>query len=121
MMDITKSREAFEAWLTSEYDWGAGTLDKAYFQGDDKTGYYIGGEFLYEGSSCGEALFWAWRGWQARHSTFEVDIPEEMSCREALEQGHTSDYANGFTAAIIQCYAVVRTAGIRIKGESEKC
>ncbi|MGT3215021.1 hypothetical protein [Yersinia enterocolitica] len=106
MMDITKSREEFEAWLTSEYDWGAGTLDKAYFQGDDKTGYYIGGEFLYEGSSCGEALFWAWRGWQARHSSFEVDLPQPVGA------DCTSQFA-------IDVYAGIADAGIRIKGESE--
>ncbi|ARZ01842.1 hypothetical protein [Yersinia ruckeri] len=102
-MDITKLREAFEAWLTSEYDWGAGTLDKAHFQGDDKTGHYIGGEFLCDGSSCGEALFWAWRGWQARHSSFEVDI----KLPELFE-----DDRHAVTDAI-------RAAGIRIKGESE--
>ncbi|WP_186378112.1 hypothetical protein [Yersinia rochesterensis] len=108
-MDITKSREAFEAWLTSEYDWGAGTLDKAHFQGDDKTGYYIGGEFLYEGSSCGEALFWAWRGWQARHSSFEVDLPTQDEYDDPLSAYN----------AISDCKKILRTAGIRIKGESE--
>ncbi|CNL44808.1 Uncharacterised protein [Yersinia enterocolitica] len=91
-MDITKSREEFEAW------WNA--PEQAELR-----------------NSC--AMGWGFRIWKAARESLVVDIPEEMTCREALEQGHTSDYANGFTAAIIQCYSVVSTAGIRIKGESE--
>ena len=92
MMDITKSQSDFEAW------WNAPE------QAELRSMLAMG---------------WGFRIWKAARESIEVDIPEEMTCREALEQGHTSDYANGFTAAIIQCYAVVRTAGIRIKGESE--
>jgi hypothetical protein len=118
-MDITKSREEFEKWLTSEYYWGADTLDKAYFQGDYKTGYYIGGEFFYEGSSCGEALFWAWRGWQASRESIEVELPMRLSpCRSGYgytlipnDIGEALEYDNVVKA--------LRTAGIRIKGESE--
>ncbi|HGW3308643.1 TPA: hypothetical protein ACNJ5P_003282 [Yersinia enterocolitica] len=91
-MDITKSQSDFEAW------WN--TPEQAELR-----------------NSC--AMGWGFRIWKAARESIEVDIPEEMICREALELGHTSDYANGFTAAIIQCYSVVRTAGIRIKGESE--
>ncbi|MDA5482873.1 hypothetical protein PGS49_19805 [Yersinia intermedia] len=92
MMDITKSPYEFQAW------WNA--PEQAELR-----------------NSC--AMGWGFRIWKAARESIEVDIPEEMTCREALELGHTSDYANGFTAAIIQCYSVVRTAGIRIKGESE--
>ena len=92
MMDITKSQSDFEAW------WNAPE------QAELRSMLAMG---------------WGFRIWKAARESIEVDIPEEMTCREALELGHTSDYANGFTAAIIQCYAVVRTAGIRIKGESE--
>lgn len=95
-MDITKSREDFEAWFDSRY---AGILELPYFKLVEVT---------------------AMEAWQASRESIEVDIPEEMTCREALEQGHTSDYANGFTAAIIQCYSVVSNAGIRIKGETNE-
>ena len=91
-MDITKSQSDFEAW------WNAPE------QAELRSMLAMG---------------WGFRIWKAARESIEVDIPEEMTCREALELGHTSDYANGFTAAIIQCYSVVRTAGIRIKGESE--
>ncbi|CNI11220.1 Uncharacterised protein [Yersinia frederiksenii] len=119
MMDITKSREDFEAWLTSEYDWGAGTLDKAHFQGDDKTGYYIGGEFLYEGSSCGEALFWAWRGWQARHSSFEVELPTRNADAYTERDWDGNHGGRSRNNTLDECAEALRTAGIRIKGESE--
>ncbi|CFQ68248.1 TPA: hypothetical protein ACIU15_000064 [Yersinia enterocolitica] len=104
-MDITKSREEFEKWLEEVHGLYGEDIDWE----PERNCYRIFGIHL------------AWCAWQASRESIVVDIPEEMTCREALEQGHTSDYANGFTAAIIQCYAVVRTAGIRIKGESEKC
>ncbi|HDY4888597.1 TPA: hypothetical protein RQV20_000926 [Yersinia enterocolitica] len=102
-MDITKSREEFEKWLEEVHGLHGEDIDWE----PERNCYRIFGIHL------------AWCAWQASRESIVVDIPEEMTCREALEQGHTSDYANGFTAAIIQCYSVVRTAGIRIKGESD--
>lgn len=66
------SREEFEAWLSSEYPWGNEALDKAFFSGNDDNGYYTGGDFIYDGSSCADALFWAWRGWQESHKQGEA-------------------------------------------------
>ncbi|WP_197739251.1 bZIP transcription factor [Enterobacter kobei] len=63
------NREQFEAWLVSEYEWANDTLNCANFIGDDETGHYIGGDYIYDGGSCGEPLFWAWRGWQANHKS----------------------------------------------------
>lgn len=103
-MDITKSREDFEEKFS---------MPKHVIRCG--TGYAVTD---YNSPTANQYMA-MWVGWQAALESIEVDIPEEMTCREALEQGYTSDYANGFTAAIIQCYAVVRTAGIRIKGESE--
>ncbi|HDL6532729.1 TPA: hypothetical protein PXJ50_004583 [Yersinia enterocolitica] len=111
MMDITKSREEFEAWLKSKMPT---TYKLAY-----ETENYCDDEDMVNLAKA--SVLDMRTAWQASRESIVVDIPEEMTCREALEQGHTSDYANGFTAAIIQCYAVVRTAGIRIKGECEKC
>ena len=66
------SREEFEAWLSREYPWGNEALDKAFFSGNDDNGYYTGGDFIYDGSSCADALFWAWRGWQESHKRAEA-------------------------------------------------
>ncbi|MCW6607253.1 hypothetical protein [Yersinia ruckeri] len=95
------SREQFEAWLIREYSWAIDALDMAFFHGDDETGYYMGGDFIYDGSSCAEALFWAWRGWQARREAVDIKLPELFE-----------DDRHAVTDAI-------RAAGIRIKGESE--
>ncbi|WP_019209115.1 hypothetical protein [Yersinia massiliensis] len=104
-MDITKSQSDFEAWVVTWWPQSKTMIAEKF----DDGGYW------------NMPLQQYFEAWKAARESIEVDIPEEMTCREALEQGHTSDYANGFTAAIIQCYSVVRTAGIRIKGESEKC
>lgn len=58
------SRELFEDWMVSEYEWANDALNMATFHGDDKTGYYTGGDYIYDGHSCADALFWCWRGWQ---------------------------------------------------------
>lgn len=66
------SREQFEAWLSGEYQWANDALNEAHFHGDDATGYYTGGDFIYDGRSCSDALFWAWRGWQESHQQGEA-------------------------------------------------
>lgn len=68
------SREKFEAFLVSEYEWGNDALNAANFHGDDATGYYTGGDFIYDGQSCSECLFWAWRGWQAAELAAEKKL-----------------------------------------------
>ncbi len=90
------SREKFEAFLVSEYEWGNDALNAANFHGDDATGYYTGGDFIYDGQSCSECLFWAWRGWQAAELASEQKLTDmavqlansESKCRElAAENG----------------------------------
>ncbi|MBK2673154.1 hypothetical protein FKL07_23220 [Citrobacter freundii] len=84
------SREKFEAFLVSEYEWGNDALNAANFHGDDATGYYTGGDFIYDGQSCSECLFWAWRGWQAAELAAEKKLTDmavqlanaESKCRE---------------------------------------
>ena len=94
------SREKFEAFLVSEYEWGNDALNAANFHGDDATGYYTGGDFIYDGQSCSECLFWAWRGWQAAELASEQKLTDmavrlanaESKCRElAAESDKTSE------------------------------
>lgn len=58
------SRQLFEEWICSEYEWAPDAIDSAEFVGDEKTGYYRGCTHVYDGHSCDDPLFWAWRGWQ---------------------------------------------------------
>lgn len=76
------SREQFEAWLSKMYEWADDTLDMAFFYGDDETGYYTGGDFIYDGRSCSDALFWAWRGWQASRNALEIKLPPAINTEE---------------------------------------
>lgn len=97
------SREEFEAWLSSEYPWGNEALDKAFFSGNDDNGYYTGGDFIYDGSSCADGLFWAWRGWQESHKqgktkcaalAAEVQTVKTMNdCLSEELRGYESDGA----------------------------
>lgn len=83
-MDITKSREEFEAW------WNA--PEQAELR-----------NML--------AMGWGFRIWKAARESIEVELPEKV-----FEE---DDFDNGHNCAIEYCSAALRTAGIRIKGESE--
>ncbi|MDH0766922.1 hypothetical protein N5C51_02830 [Citrobacter freundii] len=108
------SREKFEAFLVSEYEWGNDALNAANFHGDDATGYYTGGDFIYDGQSCSECLFWAWRGWQAAELAAEKKLTDmavqlanaESKCRELAAENaglkaalRTSDIPSEWTDA----------------------
>lgn len=85
-MDITKSREDFEAWFDSRY---AGILALPYFKLVEVT---------------------AMEAWQASRESIEVELPKHC------ERYNWSDGAFNFKQDTIEA---LRTAGIRIKGESE--
>lgn len=90
------SREEFEAWLSSEYPWGNEALDKAFFSGNDDNGYYTGGDFIYDGSSCADALFWAWRGWQESHKQGKA------KCAALAHENAKKSRCLGFFASVIK-------------------
>lgn len=63
--NMDESRKTFERAMCADYEWFEETLEKATFIGDDNTGYYVGGDHIYDGSTCADALFFSWRGWQS--------------------------------------------------------
>lgn len=67
------SREQFEKEMSIQYSWFGEALHKADFHGDDATGYYTGGDYIYHGNSCSEPLFWAWRGYQAAIASMQSE------------------------------------------------
>lgn len=69
------SREQFEEEMSDKYEWFGDAIACADFCGDDDDGYYVGGDYIYHGTSCSEALFWLWRGWQASRAAIEIEIP----------------------------------------------
>lgn len=66
------SREQFEEEMSDKYEWFSDAIACADFCGDDDDGYYVGGDYIYHGTSCSEALFWLWRGWQASRAAIEI-------------------------------------------------
>ncbi|MGK4442674.1 hypothetical protein ACSMDF_04805 [Yersinia enterocolitica] len=82
MMDITKSREEFEAWLESRDCNPVAWLKDAY-----------------------------WEVWKASRESLVVELPEIY--------GNGVPKCDEYDRAINECADALRTAGIRIKGESE--
>ncbi|WP_186366850.1 hypothetical protein [Yersinia aleksiciae] len=104
MMDITKSREAFEAEFRKQHavQPHVEMLLEMYNHGADdepEIDYY----------SLNARNAWKW--WQASRESIVVELPEKV-----FEE---DDFDNGHNCAIEYCSAALRTAGIRIKGESE--
>ncbi|ELY5242779.1 hypothetical protein SM868_004379 [Yersinia enterocolitica] len=93
MMDITKSQSDFEAW------WNA--PEQAELR-----------------NSC--AMGWGFRIWKAARESIEVELPKRQSL-------YASGYGDGYFVPNIsgegldydEVVETLRTAGIRIKGESE--
>ncbi|MGP2469990.1 hypothetical protein V1956_15530 [Yersinia sp. 2540 StPb PI] len=100
-MDITKSQSDFEAWLKSKMPT---TYRLAFECGDDD-----------ELTNLAKASVLDMRtAWQASRESIEVELPELCGDGE-----NDTDYIEGLNDGIIQSARALRTAGIRIKGESE--
>lgn len=72
---MKSSREQFEEEMIDKYEWFSDAIACADFCGEDDDGYYVGGDYIYHGTSCSEALFWLWRGWQASRAAIEIEFP----------------------------------------------
>lgn len=102
-MDITKSREEFEKWADGEFN----DLSRGIYTGSNECVYLDS-----EVECC-------WKAWQASRESIEVELPMRLSpCRSGYgytlipnDIGEALEYDNVVEA--------LRTAGIRIKGESE--
>lgn len=93
-MDITKSREEFEKWLEEVHGLYGEDIDWE----PERNCYRIFGIHL------------AWCAWQASRESIVVALPKHC------ERYNWSDGVFNFKQDIAE---VLRTAGIRIKGESE--
>ncbi|CNG28414.1 hypothetical protein [Yersinia kristensenii] len=93
MMDITKSREAFEAW------WNA--PEQAELR-----------------NSC--IMGWGFRIWKASRESLLIDLPQKISEFNRMpDNGAILLEAVNYDEAIDDCAEAIRAEGIRIKGESE--
>ncbi|EKN6317559.1 hypothetical protein DVP60_15065 [Yersinia enterocolitica] len=97
-MDITKSREEFEAWLKSKMP----TTYRLAFECSDDD----------ELTNLAKASVLDMRtAWKASRESIEVELPEKVFEECEFDRGHNF--------GIDYCIVSLEEAGIRIKGESE--
>ncbi|EOD6737725.1 hypothetical protein ACJ2YI_004068 [Cronobacter sakazakii] len=58
-----------------------------------------------------------WRVWQASRAAVEIELPDGVTTKEALDAGYTCDYAAGVDDGIEGCANAIRAAGFKVKGE----
>lgn len=95
MMDTTKSREEFEKWATEKFG-DCTDISRA------KNG---GGGYM-----AWDVAF-AWEAWQVSRESLEVELPAKITFKDTYWAS-----PNKMREALVLS---LRTAGIRIKGESE--
>ncbi|EOW6701020.1 hypothetical protein ACOZZZ_000937 [Cronobacter malonaticus] len=55
--------------------------------------------------------------WQASRASVEIELPNGVTTREALDAGYMCDYAAGMDDGIEGCANAIRAAGLKVKGE----
>lgn len=56
-----------------------------------------------------------WEAWQASRAAIEVDTPDFIDQRTALNKGYTVDYSNGFGDAMDAYELAIEQAGLEVK------
>lgn len=107
------SREQFEKVMSNEYEWFSEAIACAIFCGDDVTGYYVGGNYIYHGNSCSEALFWLWRGWQASCAAIEIELPDIYSKKYSESDCCMDDF--DFNIYEQDLTKTIESAGLKVK------
>ncbi|EPT8887134.1 hypothetical protein ACVS9X_001402 [Cronobacter malonaticus] len=96
---MDKSRERFEAWYQKKYCMLGDDFDR------------IGERYQYK------TVQLMWEAWQASRAAVEIELPNGVTTREALDAGYTCDYAAGMDDGIEACEDAILAAGLKVKGE----
>lgn len=101
-MDITKSREGFEAWLSHQ---SGHTIE-----------YIKGQRSVTVDRYCSQYIEIPYRAWKASRESISVELPALLP-----DEGYSDAAMHNFCRndSVKKCAKALRTAGIRIKGESE--
>ncbi|EKN4738020.1 hypothetical protein FG473_001575 [Yersinia enterocolitica] len=103
-MDITKSREEFHKWLEEAHGLYGEDIDWQ----PERNCYRIFGIHL------------AWCAWQSSRESIEVELPQRQSlCASGYGDGYFVPNISGEGLDYDEVVESLRTAGIRIKGESD--
>jgi hypothetical protein len=100
MMDITKSREEFEAWVVTWWPQSKTMIAEKF----DDGGYW------------NMPLQQYFEVWKAARESLVVELPEMLP-----DEGYSDAAMHNFCRndSVKKCAVALRTAGIRINGESE--
>lgn len=97
------SREQFEQWLYQQRVKGItfSTIDK----------FDVDGEVYYKSPD----IQGQWNAWQASRAAIEIESPDFIDSRAALNKGYTVDYSNGFGDAMDAYELAIEQAGLKVK------
>ncbi|EPV4480924.1 hypothetical protein OZ682_003686 [Yersinia enterocolitica] len=105
-MDITKSREEFEAWIAKWADTSKEAITALRNPDESDIDTYISDVIDDEAL---QFFIVGYAAWQAARESIEVELPTQDEYDDPLSAYN----------AISDCKKILRTAGIRIKGESD--
>lgn len=86
------SREQFEEWFSENFD-------RPYYSDEERE----------------ELEVYTFLAWRASRSAIEIESPDFVDSRAALNKGYTVDYSNGFGDAMDAYEMAIEQAGLEVK------
>lgn len=97
-----KSREQFEKWVQEETGFDLWRTEYPMTEWDNQQ------------YKCHQTNL-AWLAWQASRAAIEIESPDFIDSRAALNKGYTVDYSNGFGDAMDAYELAIEQAGLEVK------
>lgn len=86
------SREQFEKWFSENFD-------RPYYSDEERD----------------ELEVYTFLAWRASRAAIEIEYPDFIDSRAALNKGYTVDYSNGFGDAMDAYEMAIEQAGLEVK------
>lgn len=96
------SREQFEKWVKEETGFDLWRTEYPMTKWDNQQ------------YKCHQTNL-AWMAWQASRAAIEIESPDFIDSRAALNKGYTVDYSNGFGDAMDAYEMAIEQAGLEVK------
>lgn len=96
------SREQFETWVKEETGFDLWRTEYPMTEWDNQQ------------YKCHQTNL-AWLAWQASRAAIEIESPDFIDSRAALNKGYTVDYSNGFGDAMDAYEMAIEQAGLKVK------
>ena len=96
------SREQFEKWIKEETGFDLWRTEYPMTEWDNQQ------------YKCHQTNL-AWMAWKASRAAVEIESPDFVDSRAALNKGYTVDYSNGFGDAMDAYELAIEQAGLEVK------